>query len=416
MFFIKKIFHFEGQSIGWGFLALNLSQISQFLTSLIVAPYLQPKDLGIIALGSGIVLFFENIRDLGMQEALLRQKILNKNFINTIGFILFINGILLTLLLYYQSSFWSYFLKTPELKEALPFIALSLPLEGFNRIPIVILLHSRSFKRLFFLQLIPILFSAPVTFVLAFNHLGYWSLIYGGLFASILRTFIMSLIWRPYLKFEFRGLSSTLSFGLHVFWQFFLAWLNMNVLRFLIARFLGSSVLGLLGFSMNIVLKPINLFFLPWTKLAFIHFSKLQDQPFKLQNTFWKYWKTGLLISFIMAIILGVLIPLSVSEIFGPQWKETAPLIPVFAIIAVLQAFGGLTGELLKSLGKPQVYSRFLTVRILCNLALYIWSIPKGLHFFLLAFLIMDTIFSQISFFLALFSLKAAVKKGYRAL
>ena len=77
---------------GWGFLALNVPQLSQTFISLLVAPYLEPHDLGVVALAAGVVLFFENLRDAGLVEALLREEAPSPVLLSSAAWFLLLGG------------------------------------------------------------------------------------------------------------------------------------------------------------------------------------------------------------------------------------------------------------------------------------------------------------------------------------
>jgi len=393
---------FSGRRLGWAFLALNLPQLSQTLLSFLVAPFINPEDLGVVALGAGVVLFFENLRDAGLQEALMREKNLNPALLNSVGWFLFIGGLLWAFILWKTAPLIADLLKTPPLREILPVLALMIPLEGLNRVPLALLMRRFEYQKLLKVQLFPLIISLPVTLYLARTGWGYWSLIWGGLLAAIVRTLAFSFIWRLGRKeISFSALQKALFFGVHILWQVFLAWGQVNILRLLVGRFLGVNVLGLLSLSISLTLRPLSFLSFPLLKIALPYFARFQDDPAALKRSYWHLFKRAVPAALALAFVLGVGLPPLIPKIFGPQWKEAAPLVRFFALVFALQSPGWLTGELFKALGRPGVISRLMSFQICLNILVYALVIPRGLKAFLIAFFILETSFSLFNFVLA---------------
>ncbi len=397
------------ERFGWGFLALNLPQFSQTLLSLLVAPFLKPSDLGVVALAAGVVLFFENLRDVGLQEALLREKELSPVLLNTAGWFLLGGGLFWALVLAGLAPLIAKVLKVPPLKEILPVLALLLPLEGLNRVPIALLMRRFAYQSLFKAQLWPLIFSLPFSFYLAKKGLGYWSLIWGGLLAAVIRTLLFLKIWAPGKSFSFSQLKRALLFGLHVLWQIFLAWAQVNVLRLLVGRFLGAKTLGLLGFSISLSLRPLSFLSFPLLKMSLPYFARFQDDPEALKQAYWRLFKRAVPAAWGLSLLLGVGLPPLIPKIFGPQWAEAAPLVRFFTLVVALQSFGWLTGELFKAIGRPEVISKVMSFQIGVGLLIYFLVIPHGLAAFLKTFLGLEAGFSALNFLLAQLVLKRKI-------
>ena len=398
---------------GWAFLALNLPQFSQTLVSFLVAPFLEPRDLGLVALAAAVVLFFENLRDAGLPEAVLREERPSEGFLSAAALFLFAGGCFWALVLVAVGDQVAKILGDPTLKEILPVLALLLPLEGLNRIQIAHLMKQYAYRKLFFCQLLPLVFSLPLTFYLAKRGMGYWALVYGGIAAATVRTVAFLTLWHPRLrKLDGLKLRKGLLFGIHIVWQFLLGWAHVNTLRFLIGYFLGPSTLGLLSFGLGLGWRPLQFLALPILKIALPRFAELRRDPQNLRRTYSKFLKRTVSLAWIWTFLVVLSVPPLIPKIFGVQWKAAAPLVRFFAVLAAVQSFGWLTVELFKALGRPQVISKFTLLQLVFSLPLYATVIPAGLETFLKAFFCVETISSMILLLLAWRILKKGDKKG----
>jgi len=391
---------------GWGFLALNVPQLSQTFISLLVAPYLEPHDLGVVALAAGVVLFFENLRDAGLVEALLREEAPSPVLLSSAAWFLLLGGFFWGGMLVLSAHPVARLLKVPELSRILPVLALSFPLEALNRVPSALLMRSFAYRRLFFAQLIPICFSLPATFILARLGWGYWSIVYGGLIGAVVRAGIFLYLWRPKRTFSLRPLLSLILFGLHVLWQVFLGWANLNILRFLLGRFLGAHVLGLFGFAVSLTLRPLSFLSIPLLRMALPYFARFQRDREALRRAYWRLFSRAVPAAWGLCAALALFAPPLIPKVFGPQWAEAAPLLRVLALVAAVQSLGWLTGELFRALGRPEVISRVMFVQVALGLFVYALTIPHGLWAFVKALVVVESLNALFNFLLAQYILR----------
>jgi len=392
--------------IGWGFLALNTPQFAQTFISLMVAPFLTPTDLGLVALAAGVMLFFENLRDAGLQEALLREENLTAELLNATTWFLFFGGCFWVLILLLCAPWVAVLLKAPALKEILYVLAILLPLEGLNRLPIALLMREFAYRKLFFYQIIPLLVSVTIALLLARKGWRYWALIYASIVAAIIRTLLLFSVHRPGFKSDWKSFKRLILFGFHIVWQFFLGWLNVNALRFMISHFLGVFTLGLLSFALSIGWRPFTFLSFPLLKMALPCFAKFRNDWKALKQAYWKFFKRAVPAAWLLASVIILLIPPFLPKIFGPQWEGASSLVRFFALIGAIQSLGWLTPELFKALGYPQVISKLLFAQVFIGLLIYFFVIPHGLKAFLSTFFFLELGFAFFNFFLAQFFLE----------
>ena len=393
---------------GWGFLALNVPQLSQTFISLLVAPYLEPHDLGVVALAAGVVLFFENLRDAGLVEALLREEAPSPVLLSSAAWFLLLGGFFWGVVLALSAHPVARLLKVPELSRILPVLALSFPLEALNRVPTVLLMRGFAYRRLFLAQLIPICFSLPATFILARLGFGYWSIVYGGLVGAVVRAGVFLSLWRPQKAFSLSLLLGLILFGLHVLWQVFLGWANLNTLRFLLGRFLGAHVLGLFGFAASLSLRPLSFLSIPLLRMALPYFARFQRDREALRRAYWRLFFRAVPVAWVLCGALALFAPPLIPRVFGPQWAEAAPLLRVLALVAAVQSLGWLTGELFKALGRPEVISRVMFAQVALGLSVYAFTIPHGLWVFIKALVVVESLNALFNFILAQYLLRSS--------
>jgi len=400
--------------IGWAFLAINAPQVSQTLTSLVVAPFLRPQDLGLVTLAAGIILFFEQLRDSGINEALLREKDPSPSLFNTAGIYFLLVGFFMALLLWPLAPLLAHLLSSPELESPLRVLSLLLPLESFSRVGNTYLLRHFAYRRLFFLQIIPLLLSLPATLYWASRGLGFWSLIWGGLLASLIRNVLFLSVWRPRREFSLSELRRLLSFGVHILWQFFLNWGYLNGLRLLIGKFLGTGVLGLVSLAVSLSLRPLSFLSLPLTRMALPLLAEAREEPERFRKIYRRFLLAGLVTALLLAIFLCLAWPPLIPRIFGPQWQGAGEIISVFAWVGALQSLSWFTPEVLKALGRPHFISRYFTCQVILALTLYAYLIPRGLWSFLKGFALFESAGALLTLALAWWTIQKSFDQSLR--
>jgi lipopolysaccharide exporter len=161
--------------------------------------------------------------------------------------------------------------------------------------------------------------------------------------------------WKPGLHFARADLKGYLGFGLYQIGERTIYYWAANIDYLLIGRYLGASPLGVYTIAYQLVVMPVSRLNPILTKVAFPVFSRRQDDPAALRRGFGELTELVALVTFPLLVGLGVVAPIAVPAIFGPDWQPSVVLVQIMAVMGLLMCLSNPLGAALLAKGRADV-------------------------------------------------------------
>jgi len=237
------------------------------------------------------------------------------------------------------------------------------------------------FSRLATVSIITAVLGLIITIIFALNGHGYWSLAWGSVISSVLRTALLCSL-SPFFPQRWQrgvGTLKLLRFGASLTGANILNFINRNLDSVLIGRFCGTELLGLYDRAYKMLLWPTSNIRDPIMRVAFPAMSRLQGQPAELRDYFLKGCALIAFLSMPLVAFLGVTAAPVVELALGTKqdWSGVVPIFSVLAFIAFLQPVTGFVGNLLIALGQGRRYFYFNLMGTVTNCVTF----PIGVYF-----------------------------------
>jgi O-antigen/teichoic acid export membrane protein len=155
------------------------------------------------------------------------------------------------------------------------------------------------FKKVSIISAIANISAAITTLVMAYLGYGFWALIFGEIVSISLRT-AMTLIISPikYLpSFKISEVSALLKFGGLLTGHATLAYIFLHMDVAIAGRYMSAVEIGLFAIGLQFALMPQKKLLPLLKQVAFPAFSKIQDQPERINSYIIKAQKFSLLIT-----------------------------------------------------------------------------------------------------------------------
>ncbi len=159
--------------------------------------------------------------------------------------------------------------------------------------------------------------------------------------------------WRPHLNFSFERFKELLAFGANVVGYRVLAFLKKRSDNLLVGSFLGVAALGFYSVAYRLLVTLVNTTTSIVGAVAFPVFSRIQDDPERVRNAYYKAIRHTSLIAFPAFFGLVVAAPEVIRLVFGSKWDPSVPVMRVLAFTGLLQSVTFINGVVMKALGKP---------------------------------------------------------------
>ena len=161
--------------------------------------------------------------------------------------------------------------------------------------------------------------------------------------------------FRPTKQFDKKEAKSSLAFGSNILGLDFLTFASVNADNFLIASFLGSTVLGYYTVAYRVLTIATELFTGVINSLVLPVLSKLRDDRAAMQRAILKATRltnaTAMPIFIFIAVLAQDLLPV----VFGDQWHSSIPILQALCLGGAINAAVYFGGNVLMANNEPRL-------------------------------------------------------------
>lgn len=310
-------------------------------STVILARLLTPQDFGLIAMVASVTGLVTIFRDLGLATATVQSASLDHARVNTLFWLNVLFGLAMGGALVAAAPLLAWFFHEPKLTPVGAVLGGVMTIEGLAIQHQALLRRRMRFGALAVSEIGALAVGVGVAVVLAWQGVGYWSLVWMRVSAAAAGVVILWILcgWRPGGAPRIREARALITFGGQITVARFIRYASRNVDRLLIGRVLGPQVLGLYAKSSGWLVAPFQQLTWPVARVAVPVLSRLQDEPLRFRA----YYRTGLSILAMSGVpVIGYLF-VDASEVIrlalGAQWIDAIPIFRLLAPVALSAIF-----------------------------------------------------------------------------
>jgi O-antigen/teichoic acid export membrane protein len=358
------------QLLSYSFFQSATIAVGILLQNLIAAWYLSPSDFGIWATLMLLYRLCTPIVEGGWSRAMISQKDLAKNQLQTLFTYNIGLSIVVSLLLCLSANLLSKFFNINELAIYVYTLSLIFLPIGVGAISRTLLQKSLNFKRLAQSQIIASIIEFFLFLILL--HFGFkvWALV----LPFVLKMFLLNLIYwfsekiEIAFKNDFSSVKSILIFGNYDLGAQMLNYFYSNLDNLFIAHFLGQAALGLYSLAWDLTVKPVSFINPIISRVYFPLMTKVEN----LTPLYRKGMTILMAIQMPIYAILVVTIYPILHFFYGEQWSVATVAAQWLCGVALLRALSELGASVLVVRGRVavefyfQVFNTIITLLSLC--------------------------------------------------
>ena len=364
----NNIFH----SFKWSYLSYIVPNLLLPILTVFIARTLSPSDYGIFSMNLIFVGAFNTIQALGLREFIIRENDFNELKKSTLFYLSVLLGILSYITILIMAPLASIFFNEEIIKQTLPILGVTLIFNSFGVIHFAFLEKYFEFKKIFFIQILPLICVTVVTLPLALNGFGYKALIYGELAKSLSLTvsYLLYHQWIPKPVFDLNYLKEAISFGKWISFERILEYSLANLDRLFLGFFFSSSVLGLYALSrqiINILFGFLSGGIIPVLLPLLSSVSNSKSIMFKtIKNVFENIIFLNISLLFFIAIA-----SVSMFELVLPNWDNIGFYILVLSSGEVAVRSINFSRDIYKIHNKPKIYPKSILINVFFAIIAY---------------------------------------------
>ncbi len=329
------------------------------INTLVVARLLAPDDFGVVAIGVTITQLLQNFSDIGVAQAIIRQKILTRRVVNTFFTLSIIRGVLISSLLVILSFFANDFFHDERTGGIFLAMALAAFLQAVCNPRFHHFERKLDFRKSLFVEVADKAVAVIVSLSLAIAFRNYWAIV-GGVLAGASVRLVMSYAMIPYMpRLSLKAYSDVISFTGWMTGVSFVAALNNKLDALIIGRFLGAGPTGVYTMGTQLAWLAADELASPISRALYPGFSALQGDRMLMRKTFLRGVET--LAAVVLPASLGIAFVADdlIMTLLGEQWMATSFVVAAYAPVTALIAIYALVQWYATALGQ----ARFIFIR-----------------------------------------------------
>lgn len=340
-------------------LAMILTSTLQIVQLVVLGRILGPAVFGVIALVQIVIQFAQMYIDMGLSDAIIQKEKISKENLSGLYWFSILVGLVMCLVMIVSAPLIAMIFQQEQLTGLIRMISLSFFILPFGLQFQTIASKQLDFDKISRYEIISSFFGVAVTISTAlFLSAGAWSLVYGHITSSLIRTIPWVIIGfknaetRPGLTFSWSGIKEYVYFGAYRLGTTTLNFINTKIDQILIGIMMGPQILGFYSMAMNLIMQPIQKLNPMINRVAFPVFSQIQNDRRRLQKGYLFIIKLIMAINAPLYAGFAILAPYAIPLLLGEEWADIAAVVQILCVYALFRALGNPSGSLLIAAGK----------------------------------------------------------------
>jgi O-antigen/teichoic acid export membrane protein/alpha-beta hydrolase superfamily lysophospholipase len=340
-------------NLGWSF-ANNVSGRSlTFISSLVLARLLVPREFGVFAIALVVYSLLISLNDVGIYATIVRWPGDIDEVAPTATTLIFLTSLVVYGVFFVAAPYLCQLVGAPDAAGVTRLLCLAIVVDGIFAVPTGMLTRYYQQNRLAVADLVNSVVATVVSILLALHGHGVWSLAWGrllgNLVGAILCTWFSKRRYRPGFKVDAAKklvrsgapLLGTSAVTIGVF----------NVDYLTIGRILGPTALGYYVLAFNVSSWAISIFSFAIDRVSIPTFARLRGNPEALRATFIRGMTLLCLVTFPVCALMAALNHPLVLFMYGSRWAPSTDALEFLAIFAVVRIIQDLAMDTLIAVG-----------------------------------------------------------------
>ena len=273
----------------------------------------------------------------------------------------------------------SLFFNEEIINETLPLLGLILIFNSLGIVHLSFLEKYFQFKKIFFIQILPLICVSLVTLPLAVNGFGYKALIYGEVAKSLslLVAYLLYHRWIPKFLFDFNYFKEAILFGKWVSFEKILEYSLANIDKLFLGFFFNSSILGIYSLARQIINILFGFLSGGLVPVLLPLLSSVSNNKNLMLRTIKDVFQNVIFLNFSLLFFIGIA-SINMFEFVLPNWEGIGFYIVILSLGETVVRSINFSRDIYKINNQPKIYPKSLFFNIFFGLVLY----PIGMYWF----------------------------------
>jgi PST family polysaccharide transporter len=402
--------------IRWGIITSIATQVCRIVFMVALMRLLGPWNYGIVVQATVVVAVAQIFANFGLGASIVQRPRLDQSEVGTAFWLNVAMGLLLAVLMVGGAPLLSAFFKTEELTAVLCVLSITLVVKGMTVVPTALLTRNMRFRSLGMIEMASTFISGGLGVGAAAMGAGYWALVIQAVsLEAIYLLLILSINGLPDLAWSAATARHLWSFSSRLLGADLVNYVSSNSDKFLVARFLGPTPLGIYSLAFRIPLLTLGVLG-QVGRVVLPTFARLQDDRERLARAFLNVTESVFL-AVCPAMTLAILCaPIGVPAVFGEAWADAVVPLQLLAAMTIPWVLVSFMGPLTVAVGRADWEFHWSVVTMVVSLV----SFPVGLQWGIVgvaaSYLIIFSVLNPIRFVIIRRLIPISARRYLRAL
>lgn len=379
----------------WGGMNNLAQQVIGVIFGIILARLLSRADYGMMAMIGVFSLVATALQNSGFTTALANLEHPTQRDYNSVFWFNIIAGIVLYIILFFSAPFIALYYNNDALIPLCRYAFLSIVFSSWGTAQNAWLFKNLKAKQQAKAAMTAVLTSSTVGAVMAFNHMGYWSLATQGLVYVLLNTILVWHYsqWRPSFKeISMEPVRRMFRFSCKILATSITTIINNNVLNILLGRYFGDDKTGVYNQAYQWDFKCFSLVQNMVNQVAQPVLVDLRSDGGRQLNALRKLMRFTAFISFPLLFGFGLVAREFIVLAITDKWLESAQLLQILCISGAVIPLSTLLSNLIISKGKSGTYLWVTLCLGVAQIVTMVLIYHLGLRMMVIAYVLLNII------------------------
>ena len=352
-----------------------------FLVFVVLARLLSPADFGLIAMAGVFIALLEVLVQQGFSLVIMQRENLEPEHEWTAFWTNLALSAVLGGALWAGAGWVANLYHAPALGPIVRWLAAILPLRAMSTVPAGLLQRQFRFKALAVRSIFSALAGGIAGVAAALAGWGVYALVAQQLVGAVADVVLLwtATKWWPRLAFSIRHLRDLFGFGVHLVGAGLLGFLNRRSDDFIIALVLGEVALGYYAVAYRVLQVLTQVLAKPGTMVATSAFSRLQRDPDRMREAFYRSTQAASVVSLPMFVGVSALAPQAVVLIFGEKFAPSGEVLRVLSLVGVVHSVSYYNFAVYIGIGRPDLRLKLLIMRTIPTILAFMLVVRWGI-------------------------------------
>lgn len=341
--------------VSWTASSTFVKGLLQLAQLIVLARYLTPSELGVLAIVQLVVSFAQIFGDAGISNALIFHKNLVKDQLNQLYMVNVLLGLFISIVIFLIAFPVALFFNMQELTLLLWYLSPVFLIRSFGQQPLALLQQAMHFNSIAKVEVFASVASFIVLIILLAFDFRLMSVVTSQLLNALLLSGCLLIGFahlRPKLtRIRLRSIIEPIKYGLYQTGESFVNFISAQLDQLLIGKLLGAEALGIYAYVKALVFRPALQLINPVVNKVAFPLMVNHQHTYSLAFLYSMILRLLSLINVPLYSLVALFPSLVLSLTFGEQWLEHAQLLRWLALYMLIISMMNPIGVLLRASG-----------------------------------------------------------------